>query len=59
MKFWWTGAIRQADFAATDFVIMKCALVKELEKMFTLVQCKIKDPALMECEVIWGRLGGV
>jgi hypothetical protein len=31
----------QADSSATDFGIMKCALVTELEKMLTLVECKI------------------
>jgi len=46
VTIWWTRAIRQADSGATDFGNMKCALVTELEKMFTLVECKITKCSL-------------
>ena len=57
VTIWWTGAIRQADSGATDFGIMKWALVTELEKTFTLVECKIQDAVLLECKVKLCSLG--
>ena len=47
VTIWWTGAIKQADSGATDFGTMKCALVTELEKTFTLVECKITRCSLI------------
>ena len=57
VTIWWTGAIKQADSGATDFGITKCALVTELEKTFTLVECKIQDAVLLECKVTRCSLG--